>query len=69
MRNATTVTCLFVSQDGRLSVQLIDSPVPAEHVMPVAPPGMMHACRVLGINPVRSFKRTVDGSIPVFEEA
>lgn len=65
---ATTVTCLFVSKDGRLAVHLMESPVPAQHEIPAAPPGMMHACRVLGISGVRLFKRTVEGALPVYEE-
>jgi hypothetical protein len=65
---ATTVTCLFVSKDGRLAVHLMDAPVPAQHEIPAAPPGMMHACRVLGIAGVRIFKRTVEGALPVYEE-
>jgi hypothetical protein len=65
---ATTVTCLFVSNDGRLSVKLLESPVPDHWAEPAAPPGMMHACVVLGIAPVRMWKRTAEGAIPVFEE-
>jgi hypothetical protein len=64
----TTVTCLFISQDGRLSVQLMPRPVPETYEIVTAPPGMMHACAVLGIPPIRTFRRTVDGGIPVFEE-
>ena len=65
---STTVTCLFFSNDGRMSVKLLDAPVPAEYTEAAAPDGMFHACRVLGIQPIRYFKRTAEGSIPVFEE-
>jgi hypothetical protein len=64
---ASPVTCLFVSRDGRLAVRLLDEPIPEQHQD--IPPGMQHAIMALGMWPVvRTFKRTVDGKIPVFEE-
>lgn len=66
---ANTKTCLFVTKDGRLSVDIMGEPIP-EVVTRVRPDlvGAAHACALLGITPFRTFKRTVDGSIPVFEE-
>jgi hypothetical protein len=61
----TTLTCLFVSKDGRLAVRLMDAPVPSQHEIPVQ---RVHACRILGPAGVRLFKRTVEGALPVYEE-
>jgi hypothetical protein len=63
----TTVTCLFVSQRG-LSVRLLAKPVPESWDEALAPAGMAHACRVLGVPMIRTFKRTTEEAIPVFEE-
>jgi hypothetical protein len=64
----TTLACLFVSNDGRISIRLLDTPAPPQHEFPSVPPGMMHACQVLGLPARRVFKRTVDGALPVYEE-
>jgi len=64
----TTATCLFMSKDGRMAVQLLDHPLPEQHEMLAAPSGMVHACRLLGIPPVRTFRRTTEGSCPIYEE-
>ena len=70
MPNVTTVTCLFYTRDGSLAVRLLDRPVPDTITDNPVYPGMMHAIRALGMTQpiLRSFKRTVDGAIPVFEE-
>ena len=69
MPRATTVTCLFYTRDGGLSVELLDSPVPETYTKNPTPPGMLHALHLLGMQPLqRNFKRTVAGAIPVFEE-
>ena len=39
---ATTVTCLFVSKDGRLAVHLMESPVPV-------PGGQLHVTASFGV--------------------
>jgi hypothetical protein len=66
---ATALACLFVSKDGRLSVQLVEPPLPLEQQVPSVPPGMAHAARMLGVPvEIRVFKRTVEGSVPVYEE-
>lgn len=67
---ATTVTCLFVTRDGGLCVKLLESPIPPTWEEQPIPPGILHAVKLLGMQPVhgRSFKRTCDGHIPVFEE-
>lgn len=64
---AQTVTCLFISKPGKISVRLIPSPVPEVVEDPPVPTGAVHACRALGIA-VRRFKRTTDGSMAVYEE-
>jgi hypothetical protein len=62
-------TCLMVSKDGRLAIQLIEPPLPATFKTPTIPPGMEHAVRVLGLQAaVRAFTRTAEGELPVYEE-
>lgn len=71
MPPTTTITCLFYTSQGSLSVKLIPQPVPAEWDDSVQMPmGVMHAVKLLGMQPPagRKFKRTADGAIPVFEE-
>jgi hypothetical protein len=66
----STQTCLFVSRAGYLSVKFLEKPVPESWDIEIVPPGMAHAARLLGIPPMRTFKRTTsDGPVPVFEEA
>lgn len=67
--SATTETCLFVSRDGSLSVMLLDEPLPSIHEIPVAVARTfaMSMC-MTDPPPVRRFKRTTDGHIPVYEE-
>ena len=65
----TTLTCLFVSRDGQLAIQLLEPPVPDEYQMTTVPPGMMHAARLLGLRAeVRVFKRIAEGALPVYQE-
>jgi hypothetical protein len=65
----TTLTCLFVSKDGRLSIHQLEPPAPAEFQLQPIPPGMKHAAKVLRLpSEPRTFKRTVEGSLPVYEE-
>ena len=69
MEKVTTLTCLFLSKHGHLSVKLIEPPVPEQFQTPEIPPGLLHAARVLGLSDtVRVFKRTADGALPVYEE-
>ena len=64
-----TLACLFFSKGGDLAVRLIEPPVPEEYQTPQIPPGMLHVVRVLGMTDrIRSFKRTVEDGIPVYEE-
>jgi hypothetical protein len=64
-----TLTCLFISKSGGLSVRLIEPPLAEEYQTPEIPPGMLHAVRLLGLSEqVRVFKRTVEGALPVYEE-
>jgi hypothetical protein len=65
---ATKLTCLFVSKQGALAVHLLEAPLPAEQHIPSVSPGVKHPCRVVGGGPLRLFKRTVEGEIPVYEE-
>ncbi|MGH9346333.1 MAG: hypothetical protein ACRD26_03610 [Vicinamibacterales bacterium] len=66
----TTVACLFVSKDGRLSIHLMEPPVPSECRVPAVHPGTaLHDTGGLSLVPaMRAFKRTVDGALPVYEE-
>jgi hypothetical protein len=65
----TTLTCLFVSKDGRLSIHQLEPPAPPEFQLQPVPPGMKHAAKVLGLpSEPRVFKRTAEGSLPVYEE-
>ena len=64
----TTLACLFVSKRNHLAVRLIEPPVPE---IPGAGdyPGFQHAVRVLGMtDQIRTFKRVVEGVLPVYEE-
>lgn len=66
---ATSLTCLFWTKTGCMSVRVMDAPVQETFIEPIAPPGMMHALAALGMTPLsRTFKRTCDGAMPVFEE-
>jgi hypothetical protein len=65
----TTLTCLFVSTDGRLSIRLMNPPLPPHCEVPTIPPEMAPAARALGLGlEVRIFKRTVEGLLAVYEE-
>jgi hypothetical protein len=66
----TTLTCLFVSKDGRLSIHQLEPPAPPKFQLQPMPSGMKHAAKVLGLLPFepRVFKRTAEGSLPVYEE-
>jgi len=64
-----TLACLFISTGGGLAVRLIVPPLPEEYQTPEVPQGMLHAVRLLGLSDrVRTFKRTVEGAVPVYEE-
>ena len=68
-KKVTTVTCLFLSKRGELSIQLIEPPVPEEYEIPKIPRGMLHAVRVLGLEDrIRVFKRIAEGALPVYQE-
>jgi hypothetical protein len=65
----SSLACLFVSKDGGFAVRLIEPPLEASYEVPVVPPGMRHAIRLLGLqSTIRTFRRTVDGALPVYEE-
>jgi hypothetical protein len=65
----TTLACLFVSKQDHLSVRLLEPPVPEEYQIPAIPPGFVHAVHVLGmVDRIRTFKRVVEGVLPVYEE-
>ena len=65
----TTLACLFLSKQDQLAVRLIEPPVPEEYQVPSIPPGFVHAVRVLGMtDQIRTFKRVVEGVLPVYEE-
>jgi hypothetical protein len=52
-----------------LSIHQLEPPAPAEFQLQPIPPGMKHAAKVLGLpSEPRTFKRTVEGSLPVYEE-
>jgi hypothetical protein len=65
-----TLACLFFSAGGGgLAVRLIVPPLAQEYQTPEVPRGMLHAVRLLGLSDrVRTFKRTVEGAVPVYEE-
>ncbi len=64
-----TLACLFISNRGDLAVRLMVPPLPEEYQTPEVPPGMLHAVRLLGLSDrVRTFKRIVEGAVPVYEE-
>jgi hypothetical protein len=65
----TSLACLFVSKTGCFAVRLIEPPLQAVYEEPPVPPGMRHAVRLLGLeSTIRTYKRTVDGELPVYEE-
>jgi hypothetical protein len=69
MKKLALETCLFVGKDGGVAIQLLEPPLPKTYQIPPVPPGMMHAARLLGLtSTVRSFNRTVDGLLPIYEE-
>jgi hypothetical protein len=69
MKKLALETCLIVSRDGGVAIQLLEPPLPKTFQIPPVPPGMMHAARLLGLtSTVRSFNRTVDGVLPIYEE-
>jgi hypothetical protein len=69
MKKLALETCLFISKNGGVAIQLIEAPLPKTFQIPPVPPGMMHAARLLGLtSTVRSFNRTVDGVLPIYEE-
>jgi hypothetical protein len=60
---------LFVSKDGRLAIHQLEPPAPPEFQIQQVPPGMRPAAKALGLpSEPRVFKRTVEGSLPVYEE-
>jgi hypothetical protein len=65
----TTLACLVISKDGAIAVHLIEPPVPAEFRIGEVPRGLRHAAKLAGL-PVdgRLFKRTAEGTLPVYEE-
>ena len=67
----TALTCLFITKAGGCSVRLLQPPVPEriDEGMQI-PPSMIRAAWALGLRDYRArvYKRTVDGSIPVYEE-
>ena len=65
----TTLACLLISKDGAIAVQLLEPPVPAEFRIGEVPPGLKHAAKLVGLQvDGRLFKRTAEGTLPVYEE-
>ncbi len=65
----TTLACLVISKEGAIAVHLLEPPVPPELRIGEVSPGLRHAASLVGLQvDGRLFKRTAEGTLPVYEE-
>jgi len=66
---SSSIICLFVAKNGAIAIRALEPPLEDQYEVPPVPPGMRHAVKAVGLlSTIRTYKRTADGALPVYEE-